>query len=635
MKRFCLIVSVLLMPACLVSVNAQNNNGIDEIKGSISVLEDIANNPNVPAQTRQDYFLSLMEKRGQLAALFQKQLKELQTRRIDTSNSDEITAIDKQIGELNNEIRQLLQGNVRVSTLPPIANYVANVNNNKIISPSLINPPITPQVIPQINSGGSTSSANLVQDDSDENIKTIEGRYKLRLKKVVETLKTAKASDPHAPLVRLRDLVLLLPLALAKPKVEKAKPDAVAEFTSQAENSRNDKQTGGSSANAGSTSLVTKGAVPAIFGFAVENGALTRTTGGTTVTFRGNPVGIIEAAAKRGYISGYQKDSGFDRALRNFSFGLSFDTSRGNSSGVFTGDKQQLSAFSLRYNFINQRDPRDARYTKLWEGLVNEQAIDVVKVLGSLTRDLISPQIGQPAPADFTKWLEATEEIIKNANADEVETKLEAQMDKLQNVPLPPQVVELVNSFGKNYDAYLKRRNEILAEIHNGWLVTAEYTNNRPAGMPSISNFNFIAEKGAFNGSIDLTANASISFFDNKPPGMNAKRLRDFHFSGQLDVPFGDVTKTGIFLLSFAGRYERLLEDQPIPNTMDVIKKGDIAVFQTKFVIPIRGTAFKIPLSFSVANRTDLLKEREIRGNFGFTFDLDSIFAKFNPFSKP
>src|SRR5258706_10326384 len=157
MKRFCLIVSVLLMPACLVSVNAQNNNGIDEIKGSISVLEDIANNPNVPAQTRQDYFLSLMEKRGQLAALFQKQLKELQTRRIDTSNSDEITAIDKQIGELNNEIRQLLQGNVRVSTLPPIANYVANVNNNKIISPSLINPPITPQAIPHINSGGSTS----------------------------------------------------------------------------------------------------------------------------------------------------------------------------------------------------------------------------------------------------------------------------------------------------------------------------------------------------------------------------------------------------------------------------------------------------------------------------------------------
>jgi hypothetical protein len=43
----------------------------------------------------------------------------------------------------------------------------------------------------------------------------------------------------------------------------------------------------------------------------------------------------------------------------------------------------------------------------------------------------------------------------------------------------------------------------------------------------------------------------------------------------------------------------------------------------------------KIPLSISFANRTELIHEREIRGNFGVTFDLDSILAKFNPFSRP
>jgi hypothetical protein len=97
----------------------------------------------------------------------------------------------------------------------------------------------------------------------------------------------------------------------------------------------------------------------------------------------------------------------------------------------------------------------------------------------------------------------------------------------------------------------------------------------------------------------------------------------------------GDVSKTGKFMLSFAGRYERLLNDEPIEGTTEVIRKGDIAVGQVKLTIPIRGTAMKIPLSISFANRTELIQEREIRGNFGVTFDLDSILAKFNPFSRP
>ena len=64
------------------------------------------------------------------------------------------------------------------------------------------------------------------------------------------------------------------------------------------ENIRVDKQVGGGSSNAGSTSLVSKGAAPSILGFAVENGALTQNISGTTVTYRGNLVGTIEALNK-------------------------------------------------------------------------------------------------------------------------------------------------------------------------------------------------------------------------------------------------------------------------------------------------------------------------------------------------
>ena len=34
----------------------------------------------------------------------------------------------------------------------------------------------------------------------------------------------------------------------------------------------------------------------------------------------------------------------------------------------------------------------------------------------------------------------------------------------------------------------------------------------------------------------------------------------------------------------------------------------------------------------SFANRTELIKEKEVRGNFGFTFNLDSLLARFKPF---
>jgi hypothetical protein len=59
---------------------------------------------------------------------------------------------------------------------------------------------------------------------------------------------------------------------------------------------------------------------------------------------------------------------------------------------------------------------------------------------------------------------------------------------------------------------------------------------------------------------------------------------------------------------------------------------GDIAVGQIKFTIPIGDLGIRLPLSVTFANRTDLIKESTVRANFGFTFDLDPLFARFNPF---
>jgi hypothetical protein len=50
--------------------------------------------------------------------------------------------------------------------------------------------------------------------------------------------------------------------------------------------------------------------------------------------------------------------------------------------------------------------------------------------------------------------------------------------------------------------------------------------------------------------------------------------------------------------------------------------------FQAKLTIPVKGSGVRIPLSLTASNRTELIREKEVRANFGFTFDFDSIFAR-------
>ena len=109
------------------------------------------------------------------------------------------------------------------------------------------------------------------------------------------------------------------------------------------------------------------------------------------------------------------------------------------------------------------------------------------------------------------------------------------------------------------------------------------------------------------------------------------KRVRNFDHSLRLDMPIGDPRRfSGI--LTFAGKYKRLMEDEMTSGGAKMKIKGDMATGQLLFTIPIKGSGFKIPISLTFANRTEFVKEKEVRGNFGFTFDLDSILEKFKPF---
>ncbi len=50
-------------------------------------------------------------------------------------------------------------------------------------------------------------------------------------------------------------------------------------------------------------------------------------------------------------------------------------------------------------------------------------------------------------------------------------------------------------------------------------------------------------------------------------------------------------------------------------------KPGNIGVFQVKYSIPVGSSGVQIPISFTASNRTELVNEKDVRGNIGITFD--------------
>jgi hypothetical protein len=66
-------------------------------------------------------------------------------------------------------------------------------------------------------------------------------------------------------------------------------------------------------------------------------------------------------------------------------------------------------------------------------------------------------------------------------------------------------------------------------------------------------------------------------------------------------------------------------------NGVTINRRGPMEVFQAKFTLPAGGTSgVKIPFSFTWASRTEVVKESDVRGNIGITFDLDSLFSNKN-----
>jgi hypothetical protein len=426
-----------------------------------------------------------------------------------------------------------------------------------------------------------------------------------------------------------------------------------------------DTQVGSTPDTKGTTSLAMKGAVPKVLGFAVQHGAITEQVNGNTVTFRATPAGVLKALAglDAKSIFGVATDSGGNPVAPScdwcgkFSAAISFDVSQGSTPGTLTAAKQQVTSWSARTEVLNHRDAKRREY------IHNFQRITGITEYTQRFNDL---QAALDQSADFDPWKkklieqvqEQVEAPLKQALQDEsaksspspvvIQAAKAQAHDKFiqlvsaalvsgEKITLPNKVTSALLEYAKALKPLLQQRNDIIDYANKGLLLTADWTVNRDPNVPDLSTVTGILEDSfGPERKHDLTINVAAVFFDSTPKAP-IHQFHDFKATAQYDIPLGTFQSYGPFVFSLASRYEFVPNDTLSPGgtitgtataPMTAAPHGHLVVGQAKLTIPVKGTGVKIPFSISAANRTELIKEKDVRGNIGITFDLDAIFAQ-------
>lgn len=150
-------------------------------------------------------------------------------------------------------------------------------------------------------------------------------------------------------------------------------------------------------------------------------------------------------------------------------------------------------------------------------------------------------------------------------------------------------------------------------------------------GLPNLGNF-LLTTSGKFFGESEVTANFSATRFNGRRPGPDIGRWRDVQAGFQIDVPLPKIEEIGKSTLTFSYLFLNLLEEplgaKILVNGVEQTRTGVINFGQAKVDFPIGKSGMHIPISLTFSNRTELIKEKDARGNIGITFDLDKLLAK-------
>jgi hypothetical protein len=437
---------------------------------------------------------------------------------------------------------------------------------------------------------------------------------------------TAKTDEIEAAIDELADNAIKVAIAARDKKLA----EKLMSFR------RADVQIGAGSQASGSTSAVLNPLLPAIFGLAFETGGITKSISGNVITLTANPAGLICASSANSQVAERVERRDVDVCKtfwKKFGISASFDTGRGDKSKELANleaTNSQFSDFAVRVELLNRRTSGSLKeFYKAAKNLANEAA-----------------EFHSKRPDFKTAIVHA---IQTQLNDSEWATLSTGDRVKKISDAIDAAVRTVANDTGSIGSDWLDSLTKYSRAQSNKAVVSFEYGYQQPdlateaigtdpvivpkgVKPPNLHSARLVYAQGISSRNLDFTANISGSWFDEIRPGMSGN-FRDFRAGVEAKFKLREISNYGAPTLSFAGLYV-YLHQRPLGlgieafNQAGINARGNIGLFQAKLEFPTANNNIRIPVSFTYSNRTELIKESDVRGQIGISFNLGSLFGE-------
>jgi len=426
---------------------------------------------------------------------------------------------------------------------------------------------------------------------------------------------------------------------------------------------RTDQQFGPGSTVAGTTSLVTKAGGAALLGLALDTGALTRTVNGTTATLSSNADELFRL------LTGISPDcvincaeGGFQGHVLNplslfgtFALAQSSGTNTptaGQASGAtatnvpsvtIPSGQGKLTSFTVKYQVLNNYDPRSPKFQENWNKQVETLAPlaileqkDTLAVYNELIKD-----------SNFVALLNNPDshELYMAAKADATGGQLVNRFEEVWNKAMitvlnDSNLTTLVAAVSQDQTVFRQAWMNAIADVA-GTMFSTQYTFNKPLNQPQTHDVTLIFGQN-FGQYGSLTFNAAASLYSGAlPVNANYGRVHYSQVSGEYDRDVSSLQSSYHFQINLAGYWQYQPKPSilnipagtvapgttiPIPNgTQEFVgTAGSLGVVQAG--LTIKGPAgINIPLRVSWSNKTDLLQGSKVGAQIGMSYNFSSL----------
>ena len=642
---------------------------LQHLRDQIALMEKIENDTATTSEVRLLNRTLLATRKKQLAALIAKELDALlkYQKTVDPSlSANEREQIAALIGDLRHQMESLKNAEADTTTSVPAENKTASPSGpqTKKAGATEISPP---RSIPATTSLSNHSSVSAVTTTGGP----VSACYAGAPQQLADAAKAAaqlsvEDRDASSQFDDLVYFAIAHVLAVDTGHEDLLKSIEVKRLQEQTK--RTDKQIGSPATAAGSTSAAEKPLFAEVLGFAIDHGAIQQSVNGTTLHLSTTPYALIGAFGSpnlqslatvsnpqtNGVLSSYDTQSNYKKYGYLTRLGISADFNVENQDALLTNARRkQLADWSLRLRLTKDRSMRSTDAEEIWNDISAEFArpalVETQMLADTFQGDAQLEAKRREISARFNS-LTADSTVValrgdKTLSKDEKIGKVQEKILCLVKTDIVDQMRNPAGTFkiseeSKNrivrvtlpaYGSALKARaaalstfEDQLEQLSNKPSLTFAYDDVRPANGANYSQLKVLFEKKT-GGPMSLIANGGFSLYHKPNLLLKQQSVRDFSvalsFEGRAGrSPFLLESKDeNPITYSFTGRYQRIFENRFVPG-----RKADIAVAQFKLSIPMM-SGMSFPVSVTFANATELIKEKHVRANFGFSFDTDKL----------